>query len=581
MKTYLSALLLILGLLVLAQPARAAGTPTDTLTITATLSPSTLAALGTATITPTSTATPSSTCTPDPAGGRLLGTATVTPTPTVTGGACAELLNTSFLCLSSTSDASAHCPGDSFNMAVTFCNSNQYYLAPVRFFVWLQEASLTSTAVTADLGTPGQWLLFGDNGAQMPPLAGGAWGTAPLGGGYTDTFTSAYQCITSNLTLQLPVGLKPSTAYRLRVQYAEIYAGQSAAAYYDLGFVSASSSACGTATPSSTPTQSLPGAGTSIPTPSATITATPSATAGQGTPVATIVALQYGTDAAITGWYCSSPSAGFCPGQSLQMGVTFCSTNAAYLPPLRAFVWLQDTSLSLTGTAALGTPGQWLVWGSQGQAGVPAVTGAWGVDPFNAGYAVTLPGPLQCAQLAITMRLPADALPGHVYRLRVQWAENAVTSGSGWFWDIPVPLSIATAGACNGTYTAGPSATITATPTPSPAASAVQGTPTPTIAPVQSGIVLRLVLMPSLVRGTTQVTVFALCSGPVPSASLRCYSGSYALVKQQAEGPLAKGWSRFTLPAGWFSGLANGRYHLSLGAPAQASPAKATLFLLK
>jgi len=87
--------------------------------------------------------------------------------------------------------------------------------------------------------------------------------------------------------------------------------------------------------------------------------------------------------------------------------------------------------------------------------------------------------------------------------------------------------------------------------------------------------------MPNLVRAHTQVTVFALCSNSLATAELRLYSGSYALVKSFGSGPMAKGWNRFTLPAGWFSGLPNGLYHIALAAPTQASPAKATVFILK
>jgi len=45
----------------------------------------------------------------------------------------------------------------------------------------------------------------------------------------------------------MPSNLKYSTAYRLRVQYAENYAGQNAGSYYDYTFTSAGPGACGNA----------------------------------------------------------------------------------------------------------------------------------------------------------------------------------------------------------------------------------------------------------------------------------------------------------------------------------------------
>jgi hypothetical protein len=121
------------------------------------------------------------------------------------------------------------------------------------------------------------------------------------------------------------------------------------------------------------------------------------------------------------------------------------------------------------------------------------------------------------------------------------------------------------------------------TPSIAPGSQTVTDTPAPTsypIAAVKSGIVERVVCMPNLVRDHTQVTVFALCSNSLSSTELRLYSGSYTLVKSFASGPMAKGWNRFSLPAGWFKALPNGIYHLTLTAATQASPARTTAFVL-
>jgi hypothetical protein len=67
----------------------------------------------------------------------------------------------------------------------------------------------------------------------------------------------------------------------------------------------------------------------------------------------------------------------------------------------------------------------------------------------------------------------------------------------------------------------------------------------------------------------------------VSNATLRLYSGSYTLVKQFSSGPMVKGWNRFSLPLGWFKGLPNGLYHLTLAASVQASPARTRVFVLK
>jgi len=130
-----------------------------------------------------------------------------------------------------------------------------------------------------------------------------------------------------------------------------------------------------------------------------------------------------------------------------------------------------------------------------------------------------------------------------------------------------------------GTYT--PTLTITRTMTASPTAMA--GTPTCTTtagAIAQKGIVERVICMPSVVRKSSVVEVFAFCNGSLPTASLRLYTGSYTLVREFSSGPMVKGWNRFTLPVGWFSGLANGLYHITLAAPTQASPARTRVFVL-
>jgi hypothetical protein len=44
---------------------------------------------------------------------------------------------------------------------------------------------------------------------------------------------------------------------------------------------------------------------------------------------------------------------------------------------------------------------------------------------------------------------------------------------------------------------------------------------------------------------------------------------------------MVKGWNRFSLPLGWFKGLPNGLYHLTLAASVQASPARTRVFVLK
>ncbi len=430
-------------------------------------------ACGTSTITPSVTGTPSLTALP--------GTATFTPTPTQTAGsstatptptaaACNNLTDVAYLCLSSTSDVASHCPGDNFSLSLTFCNTNPYSTQPADFYVWLQEASLTGTAISEPLGTPGQWLLYGNGGAQMPPLAGGAWGASPLGGGYTDSFTAAYQCITNNLTLQLPAGLKIGTAYRLRIQYAENYAGQNAGVSSDIAFVSAGSGACGTATSTQTVTLSPTVSTTS------TVTETASTTAGSvtasGTPTLT-----------------ATPSGTGMP--------TFTSTHT--------------------------------------ETGTPTDTTT----------------PTQTSTITDTFT--------------------------------PMP---------SGTRTDTPTSTSTVTDTFTPTTTAVQGSSTRTLTPagatsaptdviIKTGIVKRVLCMPNLVRSSTSVDVFALCSGVVPNATLRLYSGSYTMVKQLSSGPMDIGWNRFSLPAGWFKGLPNGLYHLTLAADDQASPARTVVFVLR
>jgi hypothetical protein len=136
--------------------------------------------------------------------------------------------------------------------------------------------------------------------------------------------------------------------------------------------------------------------------------------------------------------------------------------------------------------------------------------------------------------------------------------------------------------------TATPTCTVThtgsASPSPTPFNTAPQGTPTftPTAGVgTQHGIVERVICMPSVVRDSSHVEVFALCSGAVSNATLRLYSGSYTLVKQFSSGPMVKGWNRFSLPLGWFKGLPNGLYHLTLAASVQASPARTRVFVLK
>jgi hypothetical protein len=160
--------------------------------------------------------------------------------------ACPALADSAFLCASMTASPDGVCPGGSFPLTVTFCNTNQYSLQAVDFYVWLQESALnTGGNITAALGTPGQWLLAGTSGALATPLAGGSWGNAPLNGGDSVSFSGAWACSTRSFTLALPAGLKYSTSYRLRIQYNENYTGENAGQYYDYTFTSPLPNACG------------------------------------------------------------------------------------------------------------------------------------------------------------------------------------------------------------------------------------------------------------------------------------------------------------------------------------------------
>jgi hypothetical protein len=485
-------------------------------------------ACGTSTITPSVTGTPSLTALP--------GTATFTPTPTQTAGsstatptptaaACNNLTDVAYLCLSSTSDVASHCPGDNFSLSLTFCNTNPYSTQPADFYVWLQEASLTGTAISEPLGTPGQWLLYGNGGAQMPPLAGGAWGASPLGGGYTDSFTAAYQCITNNLTLQLPAGLKIGTAYRLRIQYAENYAGQNAGVSSDIAFVSAGSGACGTATSTQTVTLSPTVSTTS------TVTETASTTAGSvtasGTPTLT-----------------ATPSGTGMP--------TFTSTHTETGTPTDTTTPTQTSTSTVTETAST-TAGSVTASGTPTLTATPSGTG---MPTFTSTHTET--------------GTPTD---------------TTTPTQTSTITDTFTPMP-------SGTRTDTPTSTSTVTDTFTPTTTAVQGSSTRTLTPagatsaptdviIKTGIVKRVLCMPNLVRSSTSVDVFALCSGVVPNATLRLYSGSYTMVKQLSSGPMDIGWNRFSLPAGWFKGLPNGLYHLTLAADDQASPARTVVFVLR
>jgi len=70
---------------------------------------------------------------------------------------------------------------------------------------------------------------------QSTPLAAGAWGSGALSGGYVFTFSGAWACTTRSFTLAMPAGLKYNTAYRLRVQYNENYAGANQGQYLRMG----------------------------------------------------------------------------------------------------------------------------------------------------------------------------------------------------------------------------------------------------------------------------------------------------------------------------------------------------------
>jgi hypothetical protein len=160
--------------------------------------------------------------------------------------ACPALPNSAFLCASMTASPDGVCPGGTFPMTLTFCNSDPNSNQPVGFYVWLQEAALnTGGGITAALGTPGQWLLCGSGGALAMPQAAGSWGNAPLAGGDGVTFPGAWACATRSLTLTLPAGLKFNTGYRLRVQYAQNYVNENAGQYYDYAFTSPLPNACG------------------------------------------------------------------------------------------------------------------------------------------------------------------------------------------------------------------------------------------------------------------------------------------------------------------------------------------------
>jgi len=162
--------------------------------------------------------------------------------------ACTNLTDVAFLCTSMSASTGNVCPGSSFPVSVTFCNTNPYSNQQLNMYIWLQEGSLNTGAnISAALGTPGQWLVVGDSGALPAPVPAGSWGSAPLGGGNPFTFSGAWACTTKTFTVVMPSNLKYSTAYRLRVQYAENYAGQNAGSYYDYTFTSAGPGACGNA----------------------------------------------------------------------------------------------------------------------------------------------------------------------------------------------------------------------------------------------------------------------------------------------------------------------------------------------
>ena len=162
--------------------------------------------------------------------------------------ACTNLTDVAFLCTSMTANTANVCPGSSFPVSVTFCNTNPYSNQQLNMYIWLQEGSMNTGAnITNALGTPGQWLLVGDPGALSAPVPAGSWGSSPLGGGNPFTFTGAWACTTKTFTVVMPSNLKYSTAYRLRVQYAENYAGQNAGSFYDYTFTSAGPNACGNA----------------------------------------------------------------------------------------------------------------------------------------------------------------------------------------------------------------------------------------------------------------------------------------------------------------------------------------------
>jgi len=155
------------------------------------------------------------------------------------------MADAAYLSLSTVAEANGKCPGDQFKFTVQFCNTNVYSEQPVELYVWMQETSLATGTDSAALGTPGQWLLLGNGGAQNPPMQGGSWGSAPYGGGYTFSFSTPWQCVEQTFTLTLPSNMKYGTNYRLRLQFGENYIGENAGdPPVDIPFTSALPGTC-------------------------------------------------------------------------------------------------------------------------------------------------------------------------------------------------------------------------------------------------------------------------------------------------------------------------------------------------
>jgi len=141
---------------------------------------------------------------------------------------------------------------------------------------------------------------------------------------------------------------------------------------------------------------------------------------------------------------------GKCPGDTFRFTVTFCNTNPNAPQPVQLYVWMQEATLNTGGadTAALGTPGQWLLLGDTGALATPLAGGQWGTAPLNGGYRFSFGSPWACTQQTFTLALPANMKYGTSYRLRLQFGENYIGNNQG---DPPVDIAFTSAlpGTCS------------------------------------------------------------------------------------------------------------------------------------